>query len=165
MKFWVKQAFDWTPPPPTPPRPRPTPKPHSGSAPFMWMVCSERVSSCICEMSSFISSSLIRPTLSNDIFLTYAMLNKIRCHAHLRLLDPGCGYKFTNWMTNSADSDQLASEELTDLYLHSLQKQGMSAHSRTGVKCPWHQRHLGIRSGRGIRRGIARAEIFFCTHP
>ena len=42
------------------------------------------------------------------------------CHARpcsnfkpVRLLDldPGCGYKFTNLMTNSADPEQLASSE------------------------------------------------------
>ena len=29
----------------------------------------------------------------------------------IRLLDPGCGYKFTYLMKNSADLDQLASAE------------------------------------------------------
>ena len=29
----------------------------------------------------------------------------------IRLLDPGCWYKFTYWTTNSADPDQLASSE------------------------------------------------------
>ena len=42
------------------------------------------------------------------------MLNKSRCHAHfnfqpIRLLDPGCWYKFTYLTTNSADPDQLSS--------------------------------------------------------
>ena len=41
------------------------------------------------------------------------MLNKLRCHTTfnfqpIRLLDPGCWYKFTYWMTNSVDPDQLA---------------------------------------------------------
>ena len=48
--------------------------------------------------------------------LTPVMLNKLRCHAHfyfqsIRLLDPGCWYKFTYLMANSADPDQLASSE------------------------------------------------------
>ena len=50
----------------------------------------------------------------------------------IRLLAPGCWHKFTCWMTNSADSDQLAS---TDLDLHCLQRQGISWFSRTRVKC------------------------------
>ena len=29
----------------------------------------------------------------------------------IRSLDPGCWYKFTYWITNSADPDQLASSE------------------------------------------------------
>ena len=37
-------------------------------------------------------------------------------------------------MANSADSDQLASSEATDLDLHCLQRQGISGFSRTRVK-------------------------------
>ena len=37
-------------------------------------------------------------------------------------------------MANSADSDQLASEEPADLDLHCLQRQGISGFSRTWVK-------------------------------
>ena len=36
-------------------------------------------------------------------------------------------------MTNSADPDQLASSEPTDLYLRCLQRQGISGFSRTRV--------------------------------
>ena len=48
--------------------------------------------------------------------LTLVMLNKLRSHIHfnfqpIRLLDQGCWYRFTYWMTNSADPDQLASSE------------------------------------------------------
>ena len=50
------------------------------------------------------------------VLLTLIMPNKLRCHAHfyrncqsIRLLNPDCWYKFTYWMTNSADPDQLAS--------------------------------------------------------
>ena len=56
------------------------------------------------------------------------MLNTIRCHFHflycqpIRLLDPGCWYKFTYWMTNGADPDQLAS----DLDLHYLKRHVIS---------------------------------------
>ena len=39
----------------------------------------------------------------------------------IRLLDPDFLYKFTYLMTNSADPDQLASSEPTDLDLHCLQ--------------------------------------------
>ena len=37
-------------------------------------------------------------------------------------------------MANSADPDQLASSEATDLDLHCLQRQGIAGFSRTGVK-------------------------------
>ena len=37
-------------------------------------------------------------------------------------------------MVDSADPDQLASEEATDLDLHCLQRQGPSEFSRTSVK-------------------------------
>ena len=37
-------------------------------------------------------------------------------------------------MVNSADPDQLASSEATDLDLHCLQRQGISGFSRTRVK-------------------------------
>ena len=37
-------------------------------------------------------------------------------------------------MTNRADPDQLASLKPTDLDLHSLQRQGISGFSRTGVE-------------------------------
>ena len=40
-----------------------------------------------------------------------------------RLLDPGCWYEFTYWMTNSADPDHLSSEEANWLDLHCLQRQ------------------------------------------
>ena len=50
----------------------------------------------------------------------------------VRLL--GCWNKFTYWMANSADPDQLASEEANDLDLHCLQRQGLSGFSRTRVK-------------------------------
>ena len=47
--------------------------------------------------------------------LTLVMPNKLRCHAQFQFsacpLDQGCWYKFTYWMTNSADPDQLASSE------------------------------------------------------
>ena len=39
----------------------------------------------------------------------------------IRLPDPDCCYKFAYLMTNSADPDQLASSEATDLDLHCLQ--------------------------------------------
>ena len=38
-------------------------------------------------------------------------LEHCRCHAHFRLLEPSCWYKFTYLMKNSADPDQLASSE------------------------------------------------------
>ena len=44
----------------------------------------------------------------------------------IRLLDPDCWYKFTYWMANSADPDQLALlQKPTHLYLHCLQRQGI----------------------------------------
>ena len=52
--------------------------------------------------------------------LTLVMLNKFTCTVDatptsyfqpIRLLDPDCCYKFTYLMANSADPDQLASEE------------------------------------------------------
>ena len=47
--------------------------------------------------------------------LTLVMLNKDATPTSnfqpIRLLDPSCWYKFTYWMTNSADPDQLASSE------------------------------------------------------
>ena len=48
--------------------------------------------------------------------LTFVLLNKLRCHAHFKfsanqILDPDCCYKFTYFMANSADPDQLASSE------------------------------------------------------
>ena len=46
------------------------------------------------------------------------------------LHDPGFWYKFTYWRTNSADPDQLASSEATDLDLHCLQRQGIFGFSR-----------------------------------
>ena len=62
----------------------------------------------------------------------------------IRFLDPDCWYKFTYWMANSADPDQLASSEAnqiswllqkpTDLGLHCLQRQCISWFSRTRVK-------------------------------
>ena len=49
------------------------------------------------------------------IMLTLVMLNKDAMPSFnfqpIRLLDPGCWYKFTYLKTNSADPDQLASEE------------------------------------------------------
>ena len=50
------------------------------------------------------------------VILTPVVLKKLRWHAHfqfsaIRLFDPGCLYKFTYLMTNSADPDQLASSE------------------------------------------------------
>ena len=47
----------------------------------------------------------------------------------IRILDPGCWYKFAYWMTNSA-----ALGQLVDLDLHCLQRQGMSRTSRAKVK-------------------------------
>ena len=49
--------------------------------------------------------------------LTLAMLNKYDAtptsnFQPIRLLDPGCWYKFTNLMTNTADPDQLGSSQL-----------------------------------------------------
>ena len=49
----------------------------------------------------------------------------------IRLLDLECCYKFTFLMPSSADPNQLASEEPTDLDLHCLQRQGISGFSRT----------------------------------
>ena len=48
----------------------------------------------------------------------------------IRLLNPGCWYKFTYLITNSVDPDQLAS----DLDLHCFQRQGIYEFSRTWVK-------------------------------
>ena len=53
------------------------------------------------------------------------MLNKLRCHNHfycqpMRLLNPDSWYKFTYWITNSVDPDQLASSEANCLDLHCL---------------------------------------------
>ena len=42
--------------------------------------------------------------------------------------------KFTNLMTNSADPDQLASSEATDLDIHCLLRQGMTCLARGGLK-------------------------------
>ena len=71
------------------------------------------------------------------------MLNKSRCHAcfhfqPIRLLDPGCWYKFTYWMTNSADPDQVASSEATwSGSTHCLQRHGISGFCRTRVNNFW----------------------------
>ena len=49
------------------------------------------------------------------VVLPLTMRNKLRCHAHfynfhpIRLLDPGCWYKFTYLITNRADQDQFRS--------------------------------------------------------
>ena len=51
----------------------------------------------------------------------------------IRLLDLNC-HKVTYLMANSADPDQLACSEATDLDLHCLQRQGTSEFSRTRVK-------------------------------
>ena len=49
------------------------------------------------------------------------------CFQPIRLLDPGCWYKFKYWMANSVDPDQLA------LDLHFLQRQDIAGFSRTRV--------------------------------
>ena len=51
----------------------------------------------------------------------------------IRLLDPDSWYKFTYLMTNSVETDQLAS----DLGLHCLQKQGIFRFSRTRIDITW----------------------------
>ena len=51
----------------------------------------------------------------------------------IKLLDSDFLYKFTYWMANSADPDQLASWKPTDLDLHCLQIQCISGFSRTRV--------------------------------
>ena len=51
----------------------------------------------------------------------------------IRLLGPGCKYKFTHLITKSVDPDQSASSEPTDLDLRYLQRQGISVFSRTRV--------------------------------
>ena len=78
------------------------------------------------QMPYFVASNLglhcflrfVRPnTLSRcGNQLTLVLLNKLRCQATsnfqpIRLLELYCCYKFTNLMANSADPDQLASEE------------------------------------------------------
>ena len=66
--------------------------------------------------------------------LTIVLLNKLMPTSNfqlIRLLDPGCCYKFTYLMANSADPDL---QKPTDLDLHSLQRQGISGLSRTRVK-------------------------------
>ena len=52
----------------------------------------------------------------------------------IRLLDPDHCYKFTYLMANSADPDQLASEEANWSGSTHLQRQGISRFSRTRVK-------------------------------
>ena len=47
----------------------------------------------------------------------------------IRILETRCRYKFTFFMTNSVDTDQLASEEA----LHHLQRQGYSGSARPGL--------------------------------
>ena len=49
------------------------------------------------------------------------------------LLDQDYWEKFTYWMANSIDPDQLASEKPTDLDLHCLQRQCISRFSKTRV--------------------------------
>ena len=52
----------------------------------------------------------------------------------MRLLDQGCWYRFTYWMANSTDPDQLASSETKWSGAHNcLQRQCMSGFSRTRV--------------------------------
>ena len=58
----------------------------------------------------------IKKKMVPDKLLTLVLLNKLRCHTHFwcsafRLLDLDCLYKFSYWMANSADPDQLASSE------------------------------------------------------
>ena len=50
------------------------------------------------------------------LYLTLVLLNKLRSiptsnFQPIRLIDPGCQYKFTYFVTNSEDPDQLASSE------------------------------------------------------
>ena len=52
----------------------------------------------------------------------------------VRLLDPDCCYKFAYLMANSADPDQLASEEANWPGSTLFAKQGISGLIRTGVK-------------------------------
>ena len=47
-------------------------------------------------------------------------------------------------MTNSADPDQLASSEATDLDLHCLLRQGMLCSAREGLRYPIIQCKYGI---------------------
>ena len=68
---------------------------------------------------------------------TLVMLNKLRCHAHfqfqpIRLLDPGCWYKFNYWMANSAYPDQFRRQLIWIYKLFA--KAGISGFSRTRVK-------------------------------
>ena len=61
------------------------------------------------------------PHQAERCLLTIVMLNKLDVTPTsnfqlIRLLDPGCWYKFTYCMTYSADPDQLASSELIWIY-------------------------------------------------
>ena len=51
----------------------------------------------------------------------------------IRLLDPGCWYKFTHLITKCVDPDQSASSEPTDLDLRYLQRQDISGFSKKGL--------------------------------
>ena len=71
-----------------------------------------------------------------DIYLNPCHVQyKLRCHTHsfqpIKILDPEYWYKFTSLMTNSADSDQLASEEACWSGSTHLQRQGISGVSMT----------------------------------
>ena len=78
-------------------------------------------------------------TLLLTLYLTLAMMNKLICHAHLKLSASqitwsSFWYKFTYLVTNSVEHDQLASEVANWSDLHCLQRHGISGFSRTRVK-------------------------------
>ena len=64
--------------------------------------------------------------------LTLAMLNKLRCHAHLVIVSQSdyliqiANIRFAHWMINSADP--------ADLKLHCLQRHSISGFNRSRVK-------------------------------
>ena len=71
----------------------------------------------------------------------------------IKLLGPGCLYKFTHLMANSADLDQLAS--LLDL--HCLQGQDIFGFSRKRVKsveCKEGKTHIKFLNGEKTKRII-----------
>ena len=80
-----------------------------------------------------------------DFEVNLVLLNKLRCHAHFWFSASQITWSLLllhicTLNGNSADTDQLASSEVTDLDLHCLQRQGVSRFSRTRVKIKFYCR-------------------------